>query len=94
MDAFFRFVTRQRLVVVLVAGLTGLAQLKFMSFLSESVRERLEIITTTSAQDFGAAIDLGLTLSEVANGQAILNRARSHDPAKAPREAELKANTG
>jgi hypothetical protein len=68
------------LVVVLVAGLTGLAQLKFMSFLSESVRERLEIITTTSAQDFGTAIDLGLTLPEVANGQAILNRARSHDP--------------
>ena len=68
------------LVVVLVAGLGGLAQLKFASFLSGSVEERLEIVATTSAQDFGAAIDLGLSLGEVANGEAILERARSHDP--------------
>jgi MFS family permease len=69
------------LVVVVVAGLGGLAQLKFTSFLTESTNERLEIVAATSAQDFGAAIDLGLTLAEVANGQAILDRARSHDPA-------------
>ena len=69
------------LVVVVVAGLGGLAQLKFTSFLTESTNERLEIIAATSAQDFGAAIDLGLTLAEVANGQAILDRARTHDPA-------------
>jgi hypothetical protein len=68
------------LVVVVVAGLGGLAQLKFTSFLSDSTNERLEIVTAASARDFGAAIDLGLTLAEVANGQAILDRARSHDP--------------
>jgi hypothetical protein len=68
------------LVVVVVAGLGGLAQLKFTSFLSDSTNERLEIVAAASAQDFGAAIDLGLTLAEVANGQAILDRARSHDP--------------
>ena len=68
------------LVVVLVAGLAGLAQLRFTSFLSESVEERLEIVAATSAQDFSAAIDLGLSLDEVANGSAILERAGGHDP--------------
>lgn len=63
-----------------VAALGGLAQLKFTSFLADSVRERLDVILATSAQDFGAALDLGLSLSEVANGSAILERARSHDP--------------
>jgi hypothetical protein len=63
-----------------VAALGGLAQLKFTSFLADSVRERLEVVLTTSAQDFGAALDLGLSLSEVANGPVILERARSHDP--------------
>jgi hypothetical protein len=68
------------LVVVLVAGLAGLAQLKFTSFLAEPVEERLQIVAATSAQDFGAAIDLGLSLDEVANGSAILERASRHDP--------------
>jgi hypothetical protein len=68
------------LAVVLVAALAGLAQLKFTAFLAESVAERLEIVAATSAQDFGAAIDLGLSLPEVANGTAILDRARAHDP--------------
>lgn len=68
------------LVVVLVAGLAGLAQLRFTSFLAESVEERLEIVAATSAQDFSAAIDLGLSLDEVANGSAILERASRHDP--------------
>ncbi len=68
------------LVVLLTAGLAGVAQLKFSSFLSESINRRLEIVAATSARDFGAAIDLGLSLDEVANGQAILDRARKHDP--------------
>lgn len=68
------------LVVVLIAGIAGLAQLKFTSFLSESVHERLEIITATLAQEFGATIDLGLSLPEVANGGAILARALNRDP--------------
>ena len=68
------------LIVVVVAGLAALAHLKFTSFLSESTKERLEIVAATSSQDFGAAIDLGLALSEVANGEAILERARGHDP--------------
>jgi len=68
------------LVIVLIAALAGLAQLRFSSFLAESVEERLEIVAATSAQDFSAAIDLGLGLGEVANGEAILERARSHDP--------------
>lgn len=67
------------LVVVLIAGIAGLAQLKFTSFLSESVQERLEIITATLAQEFGATIDLGLSLPEVANGRAILHRALDRD---------------
>lgn len=68
------------LVVVLVAGIAGLAQLKFTSFLSQSVRERLEVITATLAQEFGATLDLGLSLPEVANGEAILQRAMGRDP--------------
>lgn len=68
------------LVVLVVGGLAGLAQLKFSSFLSDSVRERLEIVATTTARDFAAATDLGLKLAEVANGSEILGRARSHDP--------------
>ncbi len=67
------------LVIALVAGLGGLTQLKFTSFLADSVEERLQIVAATSAQDFTAAIDLGLSLPEVANGTAILERARSHD---------------
>lgn len=68
------------LTLASVAALGGLAQLKFTSFLADSVRERLDVVLATSAQDFGAALDLGLSLSEVANGSAILERARSHDP--------------
>lgn len=66
--------------ILLIGGLGGLALLKFNSFLSESITERLEIVTTTSAQDFTAAVDLGLKISEVANGGAILERAAVHDP--------------
>jgi len=68
------------LTLTAVAALGGLAYLKFTSFLADSVRERLDVVLATSAQDFGAALDLGLSLSEVANGSAILERARSHDP--------------
>ncbi len=68
------------LVIALIAALAGLAQLKFTSFLADSVEERLEIVAATSAQDFTSAIDLGLSLGEVANGEAILRRASGHDP--------------
>lgn len=67
------------LTLTAVAALGGLAYLKFTSFLADSVRERLDVVLATSAQDFGAALDLGLSLSEVANGSAILERALSHD---------------
>jgi hypothetical protein len=63
-----------------ILGLAGLAQLKFSAFLSDSIGERLEIVATTAAQDFGSAMDLGLKIDEVANGVEILERARSHDP--------------
>ncbi len=62
-----------------IVGLAGLAQLKFSAFLSDSVGERLEIVGRTAAQDFGAAIDHGLSVAEVANGRQILERARGHD---------------
>ncbi len=68
------------LVLVVILGIAGLAQLKFSSFLADSIGERLEIIAATAARDFGAAIDLGLSLDEVANGPEILARARDHDP--------------
>jgi hypothetical protein len=68
------------LVLIVILGLAGLAQLKFSSFLSDSIGERMEIVAATAAQDFGAAIDLGLSLDEVANGSKILERVRSHDP--------------
>jgi MFS family permease len=67
------------LSVALVAGLVGISQLKFTSFLSDSVNGRLEVVATTAAQDFGAAIDLGLSLDQVANGSEILTRATRHD---------------
>jgi hypothetical protein len=67
------------LALLVIAGLGGLARLKFSSFLSDSVSERLEIVASTSAQDFETATDLGLALGEVANGKAILARARQHD---------------
>ena len=63
-----------------IFGLAGLAQLKFSAFLSDSVGERLNIVAVTAAQDFGAALDLGLQVENVANGQEILERARAHDP--------------
>jgi hypothetical protein len=64
-----------------IAGLAALAGLKYSAFLAESVGERLEIVATTAATDLETAIDLGLSLDEVANAEAILERARSHDPA-------------
>lgn len=67
--------------LITVAGLAGLAGLKFSSFLADSVGERLEIVASTAATDLETAIDLGLSLDEVANGETILERARSHDPA-------------
>ena len=67
--------------VVTIAGLTGLAVLKFSAFLASSVGERLEIVADTAATDLESAIDLGLSLDAVANGEVILERARSHDPA-------------
>jgi len=81
-----RDVGRLSLTLVAVAlatilGLAGLAQLKFSAFLSDSIGERLEVVATTAAQDFGSALDLGLGVEEVANGTEILERARSHDPA-------------
>lgn len=69
------------LMVLLIAGLAGISQLKFASFLSDSIEGRLEVVATSAAQDFAAAVDLGLSLDEVANGQAILDRARKHDSA-------------
>jgi predicted MFS family arabinose efflux permease len=68
------------LSLALVAGLVGLSQLKFTSFLSDSINGRLEVVATSVAQDFGAAIDLGLSLDQVANGSEILTRASRHDP--------------
>ena len=68
------------LSLVLVAGLVGISQLRFTSFLSDSINGRLEVVATTAAQDFGAAIDLGLSLDQVANGPEILARASRHDP--------------
>lgn len=68
------------LVILVVGGLAGVAQLKFTSFLSESVRERLAIVAATSAGDFETAIDLGLRIDAVANGDEILARALAHDP--------------
>jgi predicted MFS family arabinose efflux permease len=69
------------LAVALIAGLVGVSQLKFTSFVSDSINGRLEVVATAAAQDFGAAIDLGLSLEQVANGPEILARARRHDPA-------------
>jgi predicted MFS family arabinose efflux permease len=68
------------LVAVLFSGLAVLSQLRFASFLSDSINERLEVVANAAAQDFSAAIDLGLALDEVANGRAILQRASRHDP--------------
>lgn len=68
------------LFLMFTAGLAGVSQLKFASFLSDSINERLEVVATTAARDFGAAVDLGLSLDEIANGEAILDRARKHDP--------------
>jgi predicted MFS family arabinose efflux permease len=65
--------------VALMAGLVGVSQLKFTSFLSDSINGRLEVVAATAAQDFAAATDLGLSLEQVANGEAILERARRHD---------------
>ena len=65
--------------LVTIAGLAALASLKYSSFLADSVGERLEIVATTAATDLETAIDLGLSLDEVANAEAILERARSHD---------------
>jgi MFS family permease len=69
------------LAVALIAGLVGVSQLKFTSFVSDSINGRLEVVAAAAAQDFGAAIDLGLSLEQVANGPEILARARRHDPA-------------
>lgn len=69
------------IALVTIAGLAGLAQLKFSAFLSDSVGDRLEIVASTATTDLGSAIDLGLSVDAVANGEAILERARSHDPA-------------
>jgi predicted MFS family arabinose efflux permease len=69
------------LTVALIAGLVGVSQLKFTSFVSDSINGRLEVVASAAAQDFGAAIDLGLSLEQVANGPEILTRARRHDPA-------------
>jgi len=69
------------LTIALIAGLIGVSQLKFTSFISDSISGRLEVVATAAAQDFGAAIDLGLSLEQVANGSEILTRARRHDPA-------------
>ena len=68
------------LALGLVAGLVGVSQLKFTSFLSDSINGRLEVVASAAAQDFGAAIDLGLSLEHVANGSEILERASRHDP--------------
>jgi hypothetical protein len=68
------------LAALVIGGLGGVAQLKFSAFLSESVRERLEIVAATTAQDFEAAIDLGLRIDSIANGPVILDRALAHDP--------------
>ncbi len=80
-----RWVRPHLIVVVLalafVAGLVGVSQLKFTSFLSDSINGRLEVVASAAAQDFGAAIDLGLSLEHVANGSEILERASRHDPA-------------
>lgn len=62
-----------------MAGLVGVSQLRFTSFLSDSITGRLEVVAATSAQDFAAATDLGLSLDQVANGEAILERASRHD---------------
>ena len=69
------------LVAVLFAGLVGISQIRFASFLSDSINGRLEVVARTAAQDLSGAIDLGLALDEVANGRAILERASRHDPA-------------
>jgi len=66
--------------LVAILGLAGLAQLKFSAFLSDSIGHRLEIVATTAAQDLGSALDLGLNIGEIANGDEILERARNHDP--------------
>ncbi len=67
--------------VVTIAGLAGLAGLKFSAFLSDSVGERLEIVARTAATDLETALDLGLRIDAIANGEAMLERARAHDPA-------------
>ncbi len=68
------------LIVLVMAGLAGLSVLKFSSFLSDSVHERVQIVAATSARDFEAVIDLGLSVPEVASADDILERARAHDP--------------
>lgn len=67
--------------VITIAGLAGMAGLKFSAFLADSVGERLEIVASTAATDLESAIDLGLSVDAVANGEAILERARGHDRA-------------
>ncbi len=68
------------LVVALFGGLAGVSQLRFASVLSDSVNERLEVVAKAAAQDLSSALDLGLSLNQVANGPAILQRASRHDP--------------
>ncbi|MFV2033916.1 MAG: MFS transporter [Halocynthiibacter sp.] len=82
MALFWRIWTAVTLVNLAVLSIfVGLATLQFDNINSELTGERLGVLAERTAAPFKAAADIGLPLSTVRNGSALLERARQTDDA-------------
>jgi hypothetical protein len=69
------------LIALVLAVLTVLCALQFEAILSALIRERLAILAQTTQASFRSALELGLPLEAIRNAGAILEHAKSSDPA-------------
>lgn len=80
MTLFWRAWATIVLVNLVVLGVfVGLATLRYTGIDTELVGERLTVLADRTAEPFSIAARLGLSLAEVRNAQAVLERARQTD---------------
>jgi hypothetical protein len=68
-------------IAIVLAALASLSVLQHDAVLSSLIRQRLAVTVEAAAAPFRSMVELGMPVSMVRNGRALLVRARETDPA-------------